>query len=48
MSISPFHHLKQVPVDTFGLTAALVMGAAAVVLVVVGMAAFQRRDLVGG
>jgi len=48
LSLSPFHHLEQVPVDPFGLTAALVMGAVAVVLVAVGMLAFQRRDLVGG
>ncbi len=48
LSLSPFHHLEQVPVDPFGLTAALVMGAVAVALVVLGMVAFQRRDLVGG
>lgn len=47
VAISPFHHLEMVPVDPFGATAALVMTALAVALVIAGMVAFQRRDLVG-
>jgi ABC-2 type transport system permease protein len=47
VGLSPFHHLEEVPVDTFGLTAAIVMTAVGVALAAVGIGAFERRDLVG-
>ncbi|MGB8021447.1 MAG: hypothetical protein WCF04_09495 [Candidatus Nanopelagicales bacterium] len=47
VGISPFHHLEAVPVDPVGLPAAIVMVAVAVVLMVAGIVAFERRDLVG-
>ncbi len=47
VGISPFRHLEAVPVDPFGLPAALVMVAIGLVSTVAGVAAFERRDLVG-
>lgn len=46
VGLSPFHHLEEVPVDPFGVTAAVVMTAIGVVLAVAGVVAFERRDLV--
>lgn len=46
VGVSPFHHLEEVPVDPFGVTAAVVMTAIGVVLAAAGVIAFQRRDLV--
>ena len=47
VGLSPFRHLEAVPVDPFGLPAALVMVAIGLVATVAGVAAFERRDLVG-
>ena len=47
VAISPFHHLAAVPVDPFGLTAAIVMVVLGLALAAGGIAAFERRDLVG-
>ncbi|MEI6623538.1 MAG: hypothetical protein WCP28_16715 [Actinomycetes bacterium] len=47
VGVSPFHHLEAVPVDPFGWPAAIVMVAIGVGLMVAGIVAFQRRDLVG-
>ncbi len=47
VAISPFHHLALVPVDPFATTSSLVMVGIGAALAVVGVAAFQRRDLVG-
>lgn len=47
LGLSPFHHLELVPVDPFGLPAAIVMVTLGVVLAVAGIVAFERRDLVG-
>jgi ABC-2 type transport system permease protein len=47
VGISPFHHLEDVPVDPFGLPAALAMVAIGAALTVAGMLMFERRDLVG-
>ncbi len=48
LGVSPFHHLAAVPVDPFGLPAAIAMTAIGIGLAVAGIAAFERRDLVGG
>jgi ABC-2 type transport system permease protein len=47
VAMSPFHHLAAVPVDPFGLPAAIVMVAVGVVLAGAGIVAFESRDLVG-
>lgn len=47
MGLSPFHHLEAVPVDPFGLSAAITMVMIGSALALVGMVAFDRRDLVG-
>ncbi len=47
VAISPFHHLAAVPVDPFGMTAAMVMVVLGLALAAGGIAAFERRDLVG-
>ncbi|WP_225752814.1 hypothetical protein [Actinotalea sp. Marseille-Q4924] len=47
VAVSPFHHLALVPVDPFGVAAALGMLGVALALGAVGFAAFARRDLVG-
>ncbi len=47
VGLSPFHHLEEVPVDAFGLTAAIVMTAVGIALATAGILAFERRDLVG-
>lgn len=47
LAVSPFHHLAAVPVDAFGLPAALVMLGIGMALAVGGIVGFQRRDLVG-
>ncbi len=46
VALSPFHHLEAVPVDPFGLPAALVMLAVGTVTALAGVVAFERRDLV--
>lgn len=46
VGLSPFHHLEAVPVDPFGLPAALAMLAVGVGTAWAGVAAFGRRDLV--
>jgi ABC-2 type transport system permease protein len=47
LAISPFHHLEAVPVDPFGLPAASAMVVVGIAFAAVGLAAFERRDLVG-
>ena len=47
VAMSPFHHLAAVPVDPFGLSAAIVMVTLGVALAGAGILAFERRDLVG-
>jgi ABC-2 type transport system permease protein len=47
LTLSPFHHLAQVPVESFDLTAALVMVAVALAAAAAGTLVFGRRDLVG-
>jgi ABC-2 type transport system permease protein len=47
VGISPFHHLETVPVDPVGRPAAFAMVGIGVALAAAGLAAFQRRDLVG-
>jgi len=47
VGLSPFHHLEAVPVDPFGLHAAIVMVTIGIVLTATGIVAFERRDLVG-
>lgn len=47
LALSPFHHLAQVPVESFDLTAALVMVAVALAAAAAGTLVFARRDLVG-
>ena len=47
VAVSPFHHLAAVPVDPFGLSAAIVMVVVGVALAGAGILAFERRDLVG-
>lgn len=47
VGLSPFHHLETVPVDPVGWPAALAMAGIGLALTVAGIAAFQRRDLVG-
>ena len=47
VAVSPFHHLAAVPVDPFGLSAAIVMVTLGVALAGAGILAFERRDLVG-
>jgi ABC-2 type transport system permease protein len=47
VGLSPFHHLAAVPVDPVAWPAALVMVAIGLALTVAGLAAFERRDLVG-
>lgn len=47
VGLSPFHHLETVPVDPVGWPAAFAMVAIGVALTAAGVAAFQRRDLVG-
>ncbi|RYV52631.1 ABC transporter permease [Pengzhenrongella frigida] len=44
---SPFWHLGAVPIDAVDLTAAVALVAIGAVFAVVGMLAFERRDLVG-
>lgn len=47
LGLSAFHHIAAVPVDPFGLPAAVIMIGIGVLFAVGGIAAFQRRDLVG-
>lgn len=47
VGLSPFHHLAAVPVDPFEWPAALAMLAIGLAFTLAGIAAFERRDLVG-
>lgn len=47
LGFSPFHHLEAVPVDPFGLPAAIAMVIIGGALAAIGTEAFRRRDLVG-
>lgn len=46
MAVSPFHHTPALPGQDFEAAPLLVMGGIAVVLVVVGLLGFRRRDVV--
>jgi ABC-2 type transport system permease protein len=46
-NLSPFHHLAYVPAEPFASQPALVMASLGVLITLLGMAAFQRRDLTG-
>lgn len=43
--ISPFHHLAQVPAQSFDVASYVVVSAGAVVLAAIGVLAFERRDV---
>jgi ABC-2 type transport system permease protein len=45
LDLSPFTHLAMVPQQSWAVTAAVVMSAAALALAAVGALAFRRRDL---
>ena len=47
VSLSPFDHLENVPVDPFGVPAAIVMVLVGATFATAGLVAFERRDLVG-
>lgn len=47
VGVSPFWHLGAVPTEAFDLNSAIALAAIGAVCAVVGMIAFERRDLVG-
>jgi ABC-2 type transport system permease protein len=47
VGLSPFHHLAPVPAEPYALVAGLVMAGLGVLATLLGMAAFERRDLAG-
>ncbi|HEU4491266.1 MAG TPA: hypothetical protein VFR74_10370 [Jiangellales bacterium] len=47
VGLSPFHHLAPVPAEPYALTAGLVMAGLGVAAGLLGVAAFERRDLAG-
>jgi ABC-2 type transport system permease protein len=47
IDLAPFHHLATVPAQAFALSSALALLAVAAALTLIGVIAFERRDLVG-
>lgn len=47
LDLSPFHHLAAVPAEPFAPLAATVLAAVGAAATLLGLAAFQRRDLAG-
>jgi ABC-2 type transport system permease protein len=46
LDLSPFHHVPALPAESFGALPLMLLTAAAVVLVVAGLAGLRRRDVV--
>jgi ABC-2 type transport system permease protein len=47
LDLSPFHHLATVPVEPFAPVPAAVMAGLGALAASAGVAAFERRDVIG-